>query len=112
VSVLLVSCPTLILSGAGFKGPAWALLIAESLELAACLAVLRRSGVPRALARTMLAPLLAAAATFAIAATVWIPAPGLERSLILCVVMLLALLISGSVRAHDVRFLRQILTRN
>jgi O-antigen/teichoic acid export membrane protein len=112
VSVLLVSCPMLILSGAGFKGPAWALLIAESLELAACLALLRRSGIPRALARTMLAPLLAAAATFAIAATVWIPAPGLGRSLILCVVMLLALLLSGSVRAHDLRFLRQILARD
>ena len=111
VSVLLVSCPTLILSGAGIEGPARALLIAESIELATCLAVLRGSGIPRALARTVLAPLVAASATIAIAASVWIPAPGLKRSLILCVVMLISLLMSGSVRAHDLRFLRRILAR-
>jgi hypothetical protein len=57
----------------------------------------------------MLAPLLAAVTTIVVASVFPPPLPEFPRLITLCLVMVAALLISGSVRLHDLRFLRQIL---
>jgi O-antigen/teichoic acid export membrane protein len=109
LSVFLASCPLLILSGLGYRGPAWAQLLSEMLEVSWYLWLLHRSGSATRLIRAMLAPLLAAVTTIVVA-SVFPPAlPEFPRLITLCLVMVAALLISGSVRLHDLRFLRQIL---
>lgn len=109
LSVFLASCPLLILSGLGYRGPAWAQLLSEMLEVSWYLWLLHRSGSATRLIRAMLAPLLAAVTTIMVASVFPPPLPEFPRLITLCLVMVAALLISGSVRLHDLRFLRQIL---
>jgi O-antigen/teichoic acid export membrane protein len=109
LSVFLASCPLLIVSGLGYKGPAWAQLLSEMLEVSWYLWLLHRSRSASGLIRAMLAPLLAAAATIVVASVFLSQLPELPRLITLFLVMVAALLISGSVRVHDLRFLRQIL---
>jgi PST family polysaccharide transporter len=109
LGVFLASCPLLIVSGLGYKGPAWAQLLSEMFEVSWYLWLLHRSRSASGLIRAMLAPLLAAATTIVVASVFLSPLPELPRLIALFLVMVAALLISGSVRLHDLRFLRQIL---
>ncbi|MDP9082579.1 MAG: oligosaccharide flippase family protein [Pseudomonadota bacterium] len=111
LGVLIVSCVILILCGFGFKGAACAELISESFAVLWYLLLLRRSQSVAALIRSMLAPLFAAAVTFP-AATMFTTRLTLgPRACALAVLILLALLATGSIRLHDLRFLREVLSR-
>jgi PST family polysaccharide transporter len=112
LGVFLVSCPLLILAGAGIEGPAWADLLGQTVELSWYMWMLQRSGSAGLLLRAMLAPLLAAAITVGVASAFLSTLPEFPRLIALLLVMPAALLISGSVRLQDLRFLRQILAPN